>query len=678
MQARHNFSAASYVDSFSGATSNVTISKIIYTWKHNKTFAEPQNLFIKVKVYDYVPLNTNFSLLIGGNASVRTGGWGEDYNFTALTMDRFGRNVTVIAWHKKGAAAYSQIANWTCVNCANWAQANFSYVYNASDLGSWRTKINFTNADGGNETSEIDYTIEADDINADYAYPANNTIVNRSITTNFTINIYDRDNKTAPGYLVSDGLDNSKGKIWISKLNQIDLFDSPSGISSNASGSLIRSMSNVSTEWCKTSDYYLGSNYWYGGVTGATSYKQNLTSVRYFQLFGDLYNTYVTPQNANYTLGSAIPLEGTILNDCNTEITDATVVFNLSSGSYSTTQLVPYVSTAYRNLTYTLPSVAPVGWYNVTMSSNKTNYWNGTYTKTSAFYYGTAIRLEYQNMTPSGGGGWGESPFTFFVNITNNQTTRVDLWLWNTSGWFYEYNETCASGACANTTKITRNRNFTRSDIGNWVARFNATDAMSFSNNSLPNLTFTVQRDDIIVEHYAGNDSNVNRSDSSPGYTTLLAVRINDTDSMSYTTGVDNTSALFTYVYNGSSWKTENELKNELGVNYSLAFNPGCDYAPGARNWNMTVAGAGCHKNISSLNFVVNIFGDLSSSISVPDGVTNYTQGNNILLRAQVTDDCSKAITGLTTKYFNLTNGSANYALPCAANDENSGWYNCT
>ena len=258
VSASRTIGVKSYTDGIAGKTGNVTVDKISYTWEHGKVFTEPQNLFIKVKVYDYVPLNTNFSLLIGGNASVRTGGWGESYNFTALTMDRFGRNVTVIAWHKKGAAAYTQIANWTCANCGSWAQANFSYVYNASDLGSWKTKINFTNADGGSEASEIDYTIESDDINADYAYPGNNATVNRSQSTNFTINIYDRDNSTAPGYLVSGGMDEGKGKIWISKLNQIDLFDSPSGISSNASGSLLRSMSNTSTEWCKTSDYYLG------------------------------------------------------------------------------------------------------------------------------------------------------------------------------------------------------------------------------------------------------------------------------------------------------------------------------------------------------------------------------------------------------------------------------------
>ncbi|MBU2638069.1 MAG: hypothetical protein KJ955_03790, partial [Nanoarchaeota archaeon] len=141
IQQEHNFGVRSYTDGSAGKSGNVTLSQIAYTWEHGRLFSEPQNLFIKVKVYDYIPLNTNFTLLISNNASVRTGGWGESYNFTALTMDRFGRNVTVIAWHRKGTAAYSQIGNWTCANCGSWAQANFSYVYNAGDLGTWKTKI---------------------------------------------------------------------------------------------------------------------------------------------------------------------------------------------------------------------------------------------------------------------------------------------------------------------------------------------------------------------------------------------------------------------------------------------------------------------------------------------------------------------------------------------------------
>ncbi|RKY29960.1 MAG: hypothetical protein DRP74_07910, partial [Candidatus Omnitrophota bacterium] len=674
-----NIEVKSYVDAITNADGNVTVSKIAYTWKHGKLFTEPQKLFIKTKVYEYVPLYTNFTLWIDNNDSKTTGGWGESFNFTVLVRDRFSRNVTVMAWHKTGLNDYEQISNWTCVNCGSWAQANFSFDYDGNDIGSWNMKINFTNADGGSETSVLSYAVEADDVNADYSTPATNAIINRSATTSFVINIYDRDNSSTPGYLVSGATDEGKGKIYIYKYGGTELPDSSPAISANDSGSLIRSMQNDSTGWCKnietTPDYPLGVTSWYGGVTGATTYKNNLTVITTFNLRGDLYNSYTYPQGNNYTTGSQIPLQGSIEDDCGQTITDATVKFTLTSGAYSTEQYVTALGGVYKNLTYTLPSDAPLGWYNVTMFSNKTNYWNGSYTMLNAFYYGSAIQLFGQEMAPTNGGGWGESPFTFSVNLTNNQSTRVDLWLWNSSGWFYEFNTTYTTSL---NNKTTVYRNFTCDDIGSWVAWFNATDVIGVNNNSLPNLTFTVERDDIIIEHYAGNNSYVNRSNAQPGSTTVLAVRINDTDYGNYTVGVDNTTALFTYIYNGTLWITEDELKNEEGLNYSLAFNPGCEYATGQTNWNMTAAGASCHKNVSSLNLVVNIVGDLDTTISEPDGSTNFTQNDNVLLRVNVQDDCGTSIKGLNTKYFNLTNGTNDYAVQCEANDEQNGWYNCT
>ncbi|MCG2719178.1 MAG: hypothetical protein L6266_00360, partial [Nanoarchaeota archaeon] len=193
---------SSYTNGMTSSNGNVTVEKVIYTWEHGKYFRETQNLFVKIKEYEYFPLYDNFTLLIDSNSTKTTGGWGESYNFTVLVKDRFARNVTVFAWHKKGTAAYTQINNWTCEDCGAWTQANFSYVYNGTDIGSWKVKANFTNLDGPSETSETEYTIEADDTNADYSFPTYDSMVNRSQITNFTINIYDRDNQSTPGYLV--------------------------------------------------------------------------------------------------------------------------------------------------------------------------------------------------------------------------------------------------------------------------------------------------------------------------------------------------------------------------------------------------------------------------------------------------------------------------------------------
>ncbi|MBU4242660.1 MAG: hypothetical protein KKF52_05495, partial [Nanoarchaeota archaeon] len=489
------------------------------------------------------------------------------------------------------------------------------------------------------------------------------------------------DNQSTPGYLVEGAIDEGKGRIYISKFNSNETFDSVA-ISANESGSLIRSMTNTSSQWCKTTEYYLGRNYWSGGVTGATTYKNNLTIMRQFTLMGDLYNTYIEPKNVNYTLGSVIPLEGSIIDDCGVNRNDASVNFTLVNGAYINSQKVTYntPTASYKKTDYYLPTNAPLGWYNVTMISNLTNHWNGSYTKEWAFYYGSPIQLLFQNMTPYDAGtwkgGWGESPFNFTINVTSNQTVNVELWLWNTTGWFHHYNETCTD---CNFVQIKTGRNFTCQDIGPWVARFNATDEMGFVNNSMLNMSFTVERDDVTINHLTGNNEYVNRSNDNPGNIVPLAVQIYDTDNETYTTDVNNETALFTYIFNGTKWITENEDENEQGLNYSIQFNPGCNYEPGAQSWNMTVKGATCQKNQTSSNFVINIVGNLDNTIDVPNGTANFTQGNSILLRAYVIDDCLRNITGLTTKYFNLTNGSDNVVKTCVVgNEEGQGWYNCT
>ena len=122
-------------------------------------------------------IQVNIRVNLGPNVSVR---------------DRFSRNVTVFLWHKKPGGSFEQVGNWTCETCGSWTEANFTYDYNGTDVGiGWRYKFNATNPDGGDETSETEYTIEEDDITSDYIYPAYNGTVNRSQLTNFTINVFD-------------------------------------------------------------------------------------------------------------------------------------------------------------------------------------------------------------------------------------------------------------------------------------------------------------------------------------------------------------------------------------------------------------------------------------------------------------------------------------------------------
>jgi len=682
----------SYIDGISSKTGNVTVEQIAYTWETGTNFQETQELFVKIKEYVYTPLLTNPQLYINGSSATSTGGWGESFYFNATVRDRFGRNVTVFLWHKKGAADYIQIGNWTCEDCETATEANFTYNYiggETGDIGSWTYKFNATNPDGGDETAQGTYTIEKDDIDVSYSSPTNNSIVNRSEAFNFTINVFDVDNSSVPGHLMSGAQDDGKGKIAISRTNNIDLYNAQT-LATDASGNLLREMQNNSAtaqnDWCDTSLYLLGTNYWYGGVSGAANYKNNLTANeshasydgnRVFILKGSLMISYINPQDNNYTLGSQIPLQTYVIDDCNTNVSDTTVVFNLSSGIYSTTQEVKAVSNLYTNTTYTLPAAAPYGWYNVTITSNRTNYWNATFTQEDAFYYGSAINITTQNMTPHNGthytGGWGESPFYFNVSVSNNQTTNTSLFLWNTTNnWFLVYSEECTDENCYD-YDISYARNFSCDNIGTWAFRSNSTDISGFTNNALGNITFYVEKDDIIIEHLRGNNSYVNRSEAQTGTSVRLETKINDTDAGNYTAAVNSATSFITNIYNGSSWITISESINATNISYYVDLNPGCGYEAGNHNWNMTTNSSTCFKDHSSLNFVVNVIGDLNNTISVPDGNTNYTVGNSITLNTSVIDDCLESKTGLTTLYYNISNGT--YSEVHTASDEGTGYY---
>ena len=82
--------------------------------------------------------------------------------------------------------------------------------------------------------------------------------------------------------------------------------------------------------------------------------------------------------------------------------------------------------------------------------------------------------------------------------------------------------------------------------------------------------------------------------------------------------------------------------------------------------------------NETSVVLVVNVVGDLINTIEQPDGSTNYTKGQQILLRGFVKDDCNLNLTSLDKVYFNLTSQLTGETYQCDAQGENNGYYNCT
>ncbi|RLG16179.1 hypothetical protein DRN62_04005, partial [Nanoarchaeota archaeon] len=638
----------------------LNLTKIAYIWNYGKLFNETQDLFAKVKVYSYVPLLENATLLIDGNSSETVGGWGEEFNFTVMVRDRFGRNVTVYAWHRKVGETWQLINYSLCEDCLQWTQMNFTYDYQPQNISTWEFKFNASNEDGNSEIYGHTYTVEKDDVQVTNIIPVQDAIVNRSSSSTFSIRIYDTDNESYP--------DGTTGKIFIS-IFDVDTFESSPPILSSTNGWINRTMSN--SDWCSDeTKYYLGVHSWYGATSGDPYIKDNESAKTNFTLMGELTANLLSPDGSmNYTRDDQynylIQFNGTVFDDCGNQKTDVNnfpVYFKVQNGNYVQT-FTATTSGNYYVYTWNPDESAPLGWYNVTMIATHAGgkYWNGTFFLENAFFLASIPQLDNPQASPNPG-GWGESPFNFTVNVTNvdNTTTTIYLWLKNsTVDWYIENYTTCSY--CSNFTYFYQ-KNFTKYNIDTWYFRFNATSESGVYQNT-SDLILIVERDDLSINLSSGDGISVNRSDSRPNNTVRLVTQAWDLDLSNYTTDIDLNN-FHSYVWNGSSWLEEQENKNE--THFYLDFNPNCSYEAGNQSWKMNVNNALYYKNATSNVFSILIYGDLNNTYLSPINET-FVVGTLITLKGEIYDDCGAPVIGASVR-FELKSGSFTDYCP------SSGW----
>ncbi|MBI4009878.1 MAG: hypothetical protein HY361_01625, partial [Candidatus Aenigmarchaeota archaeon] len=659
------------------ANANVSVEKLGYTWQTGKFFDERQALYATTKIYVYNTLMQNATLLIGGNRTKTTGGWGEEFNFTVQVRDRFSRNVTIFAWHKPSSAAEyallpNDTANVTCANCDTTFQTiNFTYDYqpNSGNLTSWTFKFNASNPDGNEELDGFSYTVEKDDIDIVNTTPGQNITVNRSAFTSvFSARAFDRDNSTYPV--------GAAGKIFLDAFAYGSYESSPPSTTS-ADGSINRTMqggdgTDKAVYWCSdTSKWYLGIHSWYGATSGDNFYKDNSTTAINFTLKGDLSNSTMTAFSANYTRGVSISFTGSVKDDCSTSQIDQTkfgLVFRMVRGG-----------TAYGNCTtptdsYTCSiatdSSFPYGNYNITMVSfgrggEVENYWNGTRNTENAFFLRSDILLDAAQKIPSGASTpWGKSPFNFSVNISSGDNENVTVYLWvknATTSYQVENQTSCTS--CGNFTFLTRRIVTNNSIAGNtWTWKFNATSSTANTNNTLAEQTFDVAQDQVDFRFFIGNNTNVTRSSVISPFTNLTAVIwdlvLSQNTLLTNTSNVSMNEVHF-YVFNGTNYQENTTEVTRNHTSYWRSFNPDCSFSSGQQVWNVSVAGNQAYANNitnSYTSLVVNVIGDLNATYASPLGLAEYERGTSITLSGNVSDDCLRGVSDATVM-FNLTNG---------------------
>ncbi|MEM4326229.1 MAG: hypothetical protein QXU40_02920, partial [Candidatus Pacearchaeota archaeon] len=265
----------------------------------------------------------------------------------------------------------------------------------------------------------------------------------------------------------------------------------------------------------------------------------------------------------------------------------------------------------------------------------------------------------------------------------------------NSSGsWWIENQTTCTN--CNNYYFFT-SKNFTWNNLGTWQFKFNASSLTGYVNNSLSVQSFTVEKNSIQIRDFAGNNSYVNRSDSEPNNVINISAQVWDLVLDNYTTPTEekrklNLTEIHFWVHNGTAYAENDTEEAHNGTHYYRSFNPTCIFTPGQRSWIVNVTNAERYKDNSTQFYqtlVVNIIGSMNNTIIQPNGSSNYTVGDTILLRGNITDDCNIAITDATVIYElygpNNYTCSASYNSTSQAYDcfwssagKPSGWYNVT
>jgi len=287
-------------------------------------------------------------------------------------------------------------------------------------------------------------------------------------------------------------------------------------------------------------------------------------------------------------------------------------------------------------------------------------------------------------------GGWGETwNFSVEVYDPDNQTLTIKLWYSNFSTGPWEFIESRICENCGDYTHTIswENISFSCANISYpdyLYYFFNTTDPGFQSNQSIVG-QFRLEEDDIIIEHFMGNNTYVNRTDTEPGNETLLVGRLNDTDANTYGgAGVDASLWITTdgsFLYSMSA--TSNATGHLKKVSNSGYLNPGCSapkFEAGPQKWYYKVlSSADCYQPAYSENFTVTIIGNLYPAIDNPTNDELINMGNPINFQGTLSDDCNTAITSGADVDFVIMRKTDGTRYICDASYSSTlGKWNCT
>ncbi|MCK5062746.1 MAG: hypothetical protein KAR23_02355, partial [Candidatus Aenigmarchaeota archaeon] len=465
------------------------------------------------------------------------GGWGETFHFVTNATDRDNDLMTVKLWIKKTSSGTWTMKNSTTAQGINVTVNLSAKFISGNDIDDWEFKFNTTADDAWdeNETSNVPFTVEADDVRIELL-SGNDSMVNRSSLpgnnnpdVTFSVRIYDDDRNiliTAPvntrfyvtkdssSFEVLDTISNNTGDFYVT-LNPDCTY-------------------GIGTQIWKASSVFSGSS-WYK-LQNSSDFVFNITTI-------PLSTALTEPDGITMVRGvDNIVLRGNVTDECGL-VPGASPVFTVEQSD------IPYFTCPPDNTLYdeadgyyncTIPAASTTGWstgyYDINLTASKTHYNSSDiYRRDNAFRLVTVPQISNPSITTTtaygfSDYGWGES-WTFEVDLLDEDQDIINISLWvNLTGDWELLNSTVCTNCGSIQTISFEGHGFSCSDIGTRDFKFNVSDEYNYTNETSG--TFNIIKDDTIT--YYGGMGDLSQIDREGNNIEIFSVRVFDADYDAY------------------------------------------------------------------------------------------------------------------------------------------------
>ncbi|MBR9680050.1 MAG: hypothetical protein GOU99_03305, partial [Candidatus Altiarchaeota archaeon] len=359
---------------------------------------------------------------------------GTEFKFNVTVNSTGSSNVTVFLW-----TGPSFTGPWGLVNQTNysippggWQELNFTTEFSCGDVGTNYFFFNATDFNASfNESTPQSFEITKDTVLMEYTVGHGSTANRSGDQTDLLVFKAQNINGTI--------LTNFPIEYKITTDNTSYYSDSNFVILTNSTGHAeFYFNATCQGEYSGAPKFLKGEQQWKALINDSElgCYYQNDTSgflSRNLFVWGDLANSITFPDGSeNFTSWDTVLLQGYIDNDCGESMTisESSVWFNLSSGSYQTacTDITRTGANVYY-CNWHPTQEAVYGWYNITMYSETNSSWsNETFIQPpETFYLTTLPELFDANITPRSA-PWGTN-FSFDLKVKDNLDDTVNVTL---------------------------------------------------------------------------------------------------------------------------------------------------------------------------------------------------------------------------------------------------------